>query len=552
MTATEVYQPTHPVRIVTAASLFDGHDASINIMRRLLQATGAEVIHLGHNRSVEEIAVAAVQEDAQGIALTSYQGGHIEFFKYLRERLTRLGADQVRIYGGGGGTIVPREIEELHAAGINRIFSPEDGRRLGLQGMINEVVQGCDFDLTPLAAEGDGAFQSLARRITRVEAGRDGADGSGKAQVRTTPVVGITGTGGAGKSSLTDELVRRFLGDFDDKRVAVLSIDPTRRRSGGALLGDRIRFNSIRNPRFYMRSLATRGARGELSESIADILTVARGDFDLVFVETAGIGQGDSAISEVCDLALYVMTSEYGAPSQLEKIDMLDYADLIAINKFTRRGSEDALRDVRKQYQRNHQLFDRDLGTLPIFGTNAAHFNDRGLNALYGHLVAALNQRIELGWSTSYPADERRTPDGVRPIIPPGRERYLSDVSASCRDYRRWVDEQCEAGVELEALGISLGLLDGNGDRPSWGPLPIPDDDGPRRALAAEHNRLLDRLDPRCREILEGWDDWQARYEGERFTYQVRGRDIAVDNYRETLAGSQIPKVARPRFRGAG
>lgn len=545
----DVYQPKHAVRIVTATSLFDGHDASINIMRRILQATGAEVIHLGHNRSVEEIVDAAIQEDAQGVAITSYQGGHMEFFKYLRERLDERGLGHVKIYGGGGGTIVPLEIEELHAAKIDRIFSPEDGRNLGLQGMINQVVEGCDFAVAELEAKNNGAFQPLSRRISRVEAGQSAAVAAQPQRV-SAPVVGITGTGGAGKSSLTDELVRRFLGDFADKSVAVICADPTRRRTGGALLGDRIRFNSLKSRRVFMRSVATRGAKGELSESIADVVNSLRYDFDLVFLETAGIGQGDSSVTEVCDLSIYVMTSEYGAPSQLEKIDMLDYADLVAINKFTRRGSEDALRDVRKQYQRNHQLFDRATESLPIFGTSAAHFNDSGVNALYGHLVAALNGVDGIDWTSSYPADDRRVTDSARSIIPAGRERYLSEVAEACRDYRRWAETQCRLAQQIEGLRQSLEVLGAELPDP-WTAVGKLEGSPGQDELATQHDRLLAGLDRHCVELLAGWEAWDAGYRGEHFTYQVRGKDIQVANYRETLSGLQLRKVALPPFLGA-
>ncbi len=568
MPTTDVYRPQNPVRIVTATSLFDGHDASINIMRRILQASGVEVIHLGHNRSVDEIVDAALQEDAQGVAITSYQGGHMEFFTYLRQRLDEKGLSHVKIYGGGGGTIVPREIEELHGSKIDRIFSPDDGRSMGLQGMINEVVRGCDFPVTGIEVPSNSHHQPLARSITRVEAGLAAGNGqpapataAGKEEIaRPAPVVGITGTGGAGKSSLTDELVRRFLHDFADKKVAVLCADPTRRRTGGALLGDRIRFNSLRDPRVFMRSVATRGAKGEMSESIADVLAVVRRDFDLVLVETAGIGQGDSSITEICDLAMYVMTSEYGAPSQLEKIEMLDYADLVVINKFTRRGSEDALRDVRKQYQRNHELWDADLEQLPVFGTSAAQFNDDGVNALYGHLVAMLAERAGVDWQSRYPAGAERVTTTARTIIPAGRERYLSDVATVCREYRAWAREQSEIAREIEALRIALHRLGAqvSGRRPGgaqterWEPIPAGDEHGAPHTLATEHNRLLERLDPQCRTMVESWDAWDESYRGETFTYQVRNREISVANHRETLSGTRIPKVARPRFRAAG
>ncbi len=563
---TDVYHPQHPVRIVTATSLFDGHDASINIMRRILQASGVEVIHLGHNRSVDEIVDAALEEDAQGLAVTSYQGGHLEFFKYLRERLDEQGLGHVKIYGGGGGTIVPREIEQLHAERIDRIFSPEDGRNLGLQGMINEVVRGCDFPLSDIEVpnievSANGRNQ-LARDITRVEAGLpvlaggNGRPASGGAERKPAPVVGITGTGGAGKSSLIDELVRRFLLDFEDKEVAVLCADPTRRRTGGALLGDRIRFNSLRDPRVFMRSLATRGAKGELSESMAAVLEVVKRYFDLVLVETAGIGQGDSAITEICDLGVYVMTSEHGAPSQLEKIDMLDYADLVVINKFTRRGSEDALRDVRKQYQRNHELFDVTPEALPVFGTSAAQFNDDGVNAFYGHLVAKLTARLSLDWQSRYEAGDGRVTSTARTIIPAGRERYLSDVATACRGYRAWAREQSEIAREVEALRIAARRLSerrpGGGLGEKWESIPESDEHGAADNLAIEHNRLLERLDRRCRAVVESWDSWEESYRGEAFTYRVRDREISAANHRRTLSDTRISKVARPRFRAAG
>ncbi len=543
------YRLVNPVRLVTAAALFDGHDASINIMRRILQASGAEVIHLGHNRSVEEVALAAVQEDAQGIALTSYQGGHVEYFKYLRQRLDELGATHVRIFGGGGGVIVQREIDELHAAGIDRIFSPEDGRNMGLQGMINVVLEGCDTSVEEPIAAGDG-WLPLARAISRAELGLERPTG----EAPRVPVIGLTGTGGAGKSSLTDELVRRFLADFPDKRVAVLSIDPTKRKTGGALLGDRIRMNSLRHGagRAYMRSLATRGSRSEVSDAARDVIGVLkRHGFDLVLVETAGIGQGDSSITELADLSLYVMTAEYGAPSQLEKIEMLDYADFVAINKFTRRGSLDALRDVRKQYQRNHQAFDADPTTLPVFGTSAAHFNDRGVNALYAHLVARVNRDFEVGWQSRYEVDATRTTDTAAQIIAPGRERYLSEISAACREHRGWAEEQAEVAADVDALARTIALLGGPA-HPGFAPLgPLDAGNAAVGDLAREHDARLERLHPRCRAILAGWDDWSAAYRADEFRYQVRGREIVVQSHRESLSETRIPKVAPPRLLGA-
>ncbi|MEL7060857.1 MAG: fused isobutyryl-CoA mutase/GTPase IcmF [Acidobacteriota bacterium] len=546
------YRPRHAVRIVTSTALFDGHDASINLMRRLMQANGAEIIHLGHNRSVEDIVRSALQEDAQGVAVTSYQGGHMEFFQYLRERLDAVGLGHVRIYGGGGGTIVPAEIDTLHAAGIDRIFSPEDGRDLGLQGMIDVVVRGCDFDLVERPVAGDDRV-ALARALTRAEAGlgRSADDAEGPIGRGRAPVIGITGTGGAGKSSLTDELVRRFVHDFADKTVCVICADPTRRKTGGALLGDRIRFNSLRNERVFLRSVATRGAKGEVSDTIRQVLDRVRPEFDLVILESAGIGQGDSAIADLSDLSLYVMTAEYGAPSQLEKIDMLDYADLVAINKFTRRGSEDALRDVRRQVQRNRQDFDTPAEALPIFGTSAAHFNDAGVNALYGHLIAALTGRFDLGWTSSHPADSRRVTDGAQAIVARGRERYLSEVADACRGYRVWVEEQVEVAAEIEAIHGALRVL-GRATEP-WTPIGSAGDawEGAHADLAREHDARLERLDTASRRQLAEWDAWAARYGEDRFVYQVRGRDLEVAAQNETLSGTRVPKVAVPRLRSA-
>ena len=549
------YRPQNPVRIVSAAALFDGHDAAINVMRRILQASGAEVIHLGHNRSVEEVATAAVQEDAQGVALTSYQGGHMEYFTYLRERLDALGAKHTRIYGGGGGVIVPAEIDELHRRGIDRVFSPEDGRNLGLQGMIDVVMKGCDFAVSdPL--DGLEGWMPLARRLTLVENGKlDPA--SLPEPGKRVPVVGLTGTGGAGKSSLTDELVRRFVNDDPSRRVAVLCIDPTKKKTGGALLGDRIRMNSLKSPRAFMRSMATRGSGSEISAEARNALALLRssGMFDLILVETAGIGQGDSAITELADLTLYVMTAEYGAPSQLEKIEMLDHADLIAINKFTRRGSDDALRDVRRQVQRSRGAFDRKLETLPVFGTSAAHFHDAGVNALYAHLVSMLNERFGCALRSSFEPGPQRTTDAAQAIIPAGRERYLSEISDAAREHRRGAREQSDGARDVEALGRAIALVGG----PAWEDRFQPYGEpaiaaAPPRAhdLMTEHDALLARLDPTCRKLLAGWKDWDANYQQPEFEYQVRGKTIRVANYRETLSELQLRKVARPRYQGAG
>jgi methylmalonyl-CoA mutase len=557
MLDTEVLAPTHPVRIVTTAALFDGHDAAINVMRRILQASGAEVIHLGHNRSVEEVAEAAVQEDAQGVAITSYQGGHMEYFTYMRERLDAKGGKHVRIYGGGGGVIVPQEIEELHRRGIDRIFSPDDGRKMGLQGMINAVIAGCDFDVAgrePLA--GESRYAALARRITQVELGRlDPAHLVLRPGQKRAPVIGLTGTGGAGKSSLTDELVRRFLHDFPTKRIAVICVDPSKRKTGGALLGDRIRFNSLQGERVFMRSLATRSARGEVSGALKPVIDIVQASgFDLVLVETAGIGQGDSAITEIADLSLYVMTSEYGAPSQLEKIEMLDHADFVVINKFTRRGSEDALREVRKQFARGRRLFDTPVEKLPVFGTSAAHFNDSGVNALYANLIHSLNQRFQLGWQSRYELSDQRKTDTSQHVIPPGRERYLAEVASQSRSYRAEARVQAEAASRADAVRTALALL-GHDLGAGWKPVEEPviaAAPAHHAALLTAWNQELRSLDERSLELLRTWPQWEERYRSQQFVYSVRGKEVRVDNYRESLSELQVPKVARPRYRNAG
>lgn len=574
MQITEPYKPKNAVRIVTAASLFDGHDASINVMRRIMQATGAEIIHLGHNRSVEEVVSAAIQEDVQGIALTSYQGGHMEYFRYMRQMLDERGASHIKIYGGGGGVIVPSEIEELHKAGIERIFSPDDGREIGLQGMINIVVEGCDFDLTALPdPKQNASFLGLAREITIAESGGRDSPATGgevgltavsaigsesrtrRSALPNIPVIGLTGTGGAGKSSLTDELVLRFTQDFPGKRVAIISVDPTKRKTGGALLGDRIRFNSLKGSNVYMRSLATRDSREELSSCIKEAIAVIKHHgFDLLFVETAGIGQGNSGISQVADISIYVMTAEYGAPSQLEKIEMLDYADFVAINKYERRGSEDALRDVRKQFQRNHKLFETDPKLLPIFGTSAAQFNDSGVNALYAHLVAKANEKFTLGWESKFPAGETRTTVIADQIIPPSRERYLSEISDTCRNHRKWAREQAELATDLDACLRAIKLL-GGPVHSGFQRYPKKENVTAKPAISdlmSAYDRLLEEIDPGCLKLISGWDDWEQGYEQDLFSYSVRNKEIKVENYRETLSGTKVRKVAKPAYKGLG
>jgi len=547
------YKPQHPVRIVTAASLFDGHDAAINIMRRILQASGAEVIHLGHNRSVAEIVDCAIQEDAQAIAMTSYQGGHVEYLEYMHDLLAERGAD-IRLFAGGGGTILPSEIERLHAHGIDRIYSPDDGRELGLQGMINDLLAACDFerrpaDLTPhlgaLDSKDDGGLAALitiaenhgdARpALTEALAGR-GAD---------VPVLGITGTGGSGKSSLVDEIVRRFLRDFPDKHIGVVSVDPSKRKTGGALLGDRIRMNSASDPRVFMRSLATRQANLALSAHVQHAIDVLKGAaFDLVIVETSGIGQSDTEITEHSDVSLYVMTSEYGAATQLEKIDMLDFADVIAINKFDKRGSEDALRDVRKQYKRNHQLFQATDDRLPIHGTIASQFADPGTDALYRLLMDTLVARTGAPLHSSIDGGT----SAKQFIIPPRRTRYLAEISETCRGYDSRSAQQEQLARQLFQLaGVIAQLTDGDPEAPFTGPLPD-SDDAAVGALVARFNDLESRLDHEARTALKGWPAQRARYAAEQYTYSVRGRDIHQPLWRTSLSGNAIPKVLLPTF----
>lgn len=461
------YKPQNKIRIVTAASLFDGHDAAINIMRRILQSTGAEVIHLGHNRSVQEIVDCAVQEDVQAIAITSYQGGHVEYFKYMYDLLREKNAGHINIFGGGGGTILPSEIEELHAYGITRIYSPDDGRALGLQGMINDLIAKSDF--VPPVSFGDDFSENirnrnplaLAQAITLVENDPERAD-KVISELGTTgkviPVLGITGTGGAGKSSLTDELVRRFIADFPDKTIAVVSVDPSKRKTGGALLGDRIRMNSVGNARVYMRSFATREANVAVNRNVRTSIDVLKAaGFDLIIVETAGIGQSDSQITELSDVALYVMTPEYGAASQLEKIDMIDYADIIALNKFDKRGALDALRDVKKQYQRSRGLWQIKPDEMPVYGSIASQFNDPGTNALYRAIIDKIVERMNVDWQSSYTATNEMSEKIY--IIPPDRTRYLAEIAEESKRYDKLVEEQSDVARKLYQVKGAMEVL---------------------------------------------------------------------------------------------
>jgi len=536
-----LHQPTHPVRIVTAASLFDGHDAAINIMRRILQSQGCEVIHLGHNRSVQEVLTAVVQEDAQGVAVSSYQGGHNEYFRYLVDELRARGRDQVRIFGGGGGVIIPSEIAELQAYGVTRIFSPEDGQQMGLARMINTIVKACDVNpvATPLTAIDEvlaGDQGALARVITALELGRlEPAlldELRSAASGRRAPTLGITGTGGSGKSSLTDELVRRFRLDQEDKlRIAVLAIDPTRRRGGGALLGDRIRMNAIEPPQVLFRSLATRGS-AELPEALDDIVVACRAaGYDLVIVETPGIGQGDAGIVGHVDLPIYVMTPEFGAASQLEKIDMLDFAEAVVINKFERRGAEDALRDVRRQMARNRERFDVDPAELPVFGTIAARFNDDGVTALYQHLRGRLaDAGLPIAGGT-LPAMEGRVSTKVSSIVPPDRARYLAEVAETVRGYHACTDEQVTA---VRAVGNLLGAKD-----------ILADQGRPIGELDAAVEVSFEAVDVASRALLDSWPVQAAELTGDTHA-------SGVPLSRESLSGSLIPRVALPRYDDPG
>ena len=544
MASPEIYQTEHKVRVVTATSLFDGHDAATNMIRRLLQASGAEVIHLGHNRSVEEIVTAAIQEDAQGIAVSCYQGGHVEFFKYIIDLLRERGESHIKVFGGGGGVIVPEEIAEIEGYGVRKIFSPEDGRKMGLQGMINLVLQECDFSLqrdikaeiSRLVAQDIRAVNTL---ITLAEqAVHDHAAGYGalratiKAMAQAVPVIGITGTGGAGKSSITDELVLRFHRDFPEKSVAILAVDPSRQRTGGALLGDRIRMNSINSHRIYMRSLATRDSQTELSAAIQDAIDVVRAaGFDLVIVETSGIGQGNAGVVGVCDVSLYVMTCEFGAPTQLEKIDMLDFADVVAINKFERKGSEDALRNVRKQYRRNRNLFEVADEALPVFGTIASQFNDPGTNVLYQALIEVINRKKGTTWASSLPITE--TESLKKFIIPSDRVHYLGEIVHAVRGYRQQVKEQVAVARRLFQLTGAREVL---GEGAAQGEID--------KYLATFDSRL--QAEPK--RILKEWPELKASYRRDQLVTKVRDKEIRSDLYTTSLSGTRIPKVCLPDF----
>ena len=542
---TPTYLATHKIRIVTAASLFDGHDASINIMRRILQASGAEVIHLGHDRSVNDVVSCAIQEDANAIAMTSYQGGHVEYLKFMVERLNEEGCGHIKVFAGGGGVILPDEIQELHDAGVERVYSPDDGRSMGLQGMINDLLERSDFATGRDVTDADlvAARQKDARAIGRIiSAAENFPEESAdlRARIRDeaasskTPVLGITGTGGAGKSSLIDELVRRFLMDTPDRTIGIVSVDPSKRKTGGALLGDRIRMNAVHNPRVYMRSLATRQANLAMSKHVRDAVNVLKvAGFDLVILETSGIGQSDTEIVEHSDVSLYVMTPEYGAATQLEKIDMLDFADVVALNKFDKRGAPDALRDVRKQYQRNHKLFDQPADNMPVVGSIASQFNDPGTTRLYRLLMSTIAGKtgqslVPITATTSEESEKIN-------IIPPERQRYLSRISDGIREYNQRVTQQSDVAHQLQAVTETQRLLGHEG-----------------AALTGVREDLETQLDVESRKVLDGWAEKRLNYEGDEYQYQVRGRTITVPTTTTSLSHLKIPKVVLPKFRDWG
>src|SRR5271167_1581999 len=546
------YRAANKVRFVTATSLFDGHDASVNIMRRVLQASGAEVIHLGHNRSVQEIVNAALQEDVQGVAITSYQGGHVEFFKYMMDLLRTNGGENIKVFGGGGGVIVPSEIQELMAYGVTRLYSPQDGAKLGLQGMIDDVMRSSDYDLSSLApAEGDaleglrsGNRRTLARILTAVEnktyAMRVRQTLLRAAAAIKTPILGITGTGGAGKSSLTDELILRLRLDQDDRlRVAVISIDPSRKRTGGALLGDRIRMNAIESDKIFMRSLATRDTGTEISAALPEVLASCKiSGFDLIVVETSGIGQGESAIVPLVDTSLYVMTPEFGAASQLEKIDMLDFADFVAINKFDRKGAQDALRDVRKQYQRNHEWFTQSPESMPVYGTMASRFNDDGVTALYFGIVPRLQDKGLKVRSGTLPQVALKASSRGRAIVPPERVRYLAEIAGLLREFHRGVARQARLARERQSLRTAKDLFAASGLSAA----------GFEEMISAKSSEL----DPASLKLLEQWPKTQELYARPEYVVKIRDTEIRTSLIHESLSGTRIRKVALPRFEDDG
>ena len=550
MQKTPIYKPKNKVRIVTAASLFDGHDAAINIMRRIIQSTGCEVIHLGHDRSVEEVVDCAIEEDANSIAMTSYQGGHIEYLKYMFDLLKQKNASQIKIFAGGGGTILPSEIKELEEYGITKIYHPDDGRRMGLQGMINDLVEKSDFPLGKNIQKKNiinniqkKDCNTIARLISAVENyPKENSDTiklvKENAEKSQTPVLGITGTGGAGKSSLVDELVRRFILDFKNKDIAIISVDPSKRKTGGALLGDRIRMNAIKSNRVYMRSLATRQANLALSAHVNDAINILKvANFDLIILETSGIGQSDTEIIEHSDISLYVMTPEYGAATQLEKIDMLDFADLIAINKFDKKGSLDALRDVQKQYQRNNQRFDENIEEMPVYGTIASQFNDPGTNTLYQEVMKKFQAKKIGNFNSSYEISDEMSEKIY--VIPSQRVRYLSEIAENNRAYDKWVLDQKEIAQKLYVLDEAIKILDDGLENT-------------KKELLITYSKLLTDLDPKNKLLIDNWPELIQKYKSEIFNYNVRSKTLSIKTHTKSLSNTNIPKVTLPKYEGWG
>ena len=570
MEQVQKYTPKNKVRIVTAASLFDGHDAAINIMRRIIQSTGCEVIHLGHDRSVEEVVNCAIEEDANAIAMTSYQGGHVEYFKYMYDLLKEKGSEHIKIFGGGGGTILPTEIEELQAYGITRIYHPDDGREMGLQGMINDLVEQSDY---AIGDKLNGEINQLAEKeigaIARVISSAENFPEVAKETLDKiheqnkdckTPVLGITGTGGAGKSSLVDELVRRFLIDFPEKTIGLISVDPSKRKTGGALLGDRIRMNAINNERVYMRSLATRQSNLALSKYVNEAVQVLKAaEFDLIILETSGIGQSDTEIIEHSDTSLYVMTPEFGAATQLEKIDMLDYADLVAINKFDKRGALDAVRDVKKQYMRNNNLWHIHQDDLPVYGTIASQFNDPGMNTLYKSIMDKLVEKTGVDLKSKMEITKEMSEKIF--VIPPARVRYLSEISESNRAYDKKVDDQVIVAQKLYGIHqtiesitntsieiIKTGL---NEDEILSSELTLEDKEF-LKLLLAQFEKVKLNFDPKNWEIILNWSEKIQKYKDPIYTFKVRDKEIKIATHSESLSHSQIPKVALPKYQAWG